>query len=82
MGSRDAMQGVGESIGLSRADHWSSGDKAAKHLPLDGMQSGSNSFSLLCECPEIRADVHWSNGFWLCSTFNTICHDKSVVLWQ
>lgn len=73
------MQGVGESIGLSGGVRWSSGDKAVKYLLVDGMQSGSNSFSLLCEWPGIRADMCWFSGFQLCSMFGTICHDKSVA---
>lgn len=36
MGSRDTMPRVGESISLSRADHWSGGDRAAEHLLVDG----------------------------------------------
>ena len=79
MGSRDAVQGVGESLSLSGGDRRSSGDKAVKRLLVDGMQSGSNSFSLLCEWPGIRADVHRFSGFQLCSVFGKICHDKSVA---
>lgn len=79
VGSRDAMEGVGESNGLSGGDRWSSGEKAVKHLLVDRMQSGSNSFSLLCEWPGISADVRRFSGFQLCSLFGMTCHDKSVA---
>lgn len=78
VGSRDAMEGVGENNGLSGGDCWSSGEKAVKHLLVDRTQSGSNSFSLLCEWPGISADVRWFSGFQLCSLFGMTCHDKSV----
>lgn len=76
--SGDAVQGVRKSISLSRGDHWSSGDKDAKHLLVDGMQSGT-SLSLLRDWREITVDMGWLSEFQLCSMFSTICRDKSVA---